>query len=325
MARLEILENTSEIGAGTRGSGLGPEALRYAAIKQNSDFFVRYPVHKITTYNEVLKSPSTLVNAWYLDKISMVYKNVCSEVSRSLGEGSFPIILAGDHSSAGASIAGIKEQHPTKRLGVIWIDAHADLHSPYTTPSGNVHGMPLATAIAEDNVPNAINEPNNVTIDHWEKLKATGGVIPKIQPSDIVFFGVRDTEPPEEALMGKYVIPNFTVDKCRDRGIAACVKDGIRHLRDCDLIYISFDVDSMDCDSVSNGTGTPVPHGFTAQEAYEILASILEQSDKICAFEMVEINPLLDHGGNSMAEVSFGILEQLTQYLEKYTSPIGVD
>ncbi len=311
MAHIKILENASEIGAGTRGPGLGIEALRYAAIKKKSNLFSSYDISAIEHYNDELSRPSEFSNAWYIDRIVEVYKNVCQKVSETLENGSFPVVLAGDHSSAGGTIAGIKHRYPNKRLGVIWIDAHADLHSPYTTPSGNVHGMPLASALAEDNLESAVNQPDDRCVSFWNELKTTGGISPKILPSDIVFFGVRDTEAPEESLMDKFSIPNFTVAQCRESGISSCVKQAIHHLEACDLIYISFDVDSMDSVLVSNGTGTPVPDGFTEDEALDIIRSIINETDKVCAFEMVEINPLLDHHGNKMAEISLDILEKV--------------
>ena len=135
------------------------------------------------------------------------------KVKESLTKKKFPVVLAADHASAGATIAGIKTAFPDKRLGVVWIDAHGDLHSPYTSPTGNVHGMPLAVTLNEDNLACKIREIEPKSISCWEELKNMGGIAPKISAEDLVFFGVRDTEEPEDVLIDKLEIRNFTVEE----------------------------------------------------------------------------------------------------------------
>ena len=137
MIDIKILENRSEIGAGTRGAGLGIDAIKTAALKRGSKFFRGIKRKKIKTENALLYSEVANPFAKYIDGILRVYLKVCAEIENTMKkEDFFPIILSGDHSSAGGTIAGIKLAYPEKRLGVIWIDAHADIHSPYTTPSG---------------------------------------------------------------------------------------------------------------------------------------------------------------------------------------------
>ncbi|HSN47927.1 MAG TPA: arginase, partial [Flavobacterium sp.] len=204
-----------------------------------------------------------------------------------------------------------KSVYPAQTLGVIWIDAHADLHSPYTSPSGNIHGMPLAAAIADDNLTCQINQLAPETQQYWEEMKNIGCKGAKIVPENIVYFGVRDTEEAEDKQIEKYKIKNYKVDEIRYRGLKTCVKEALDSLSNCDILYLSFDVDSMDCDLISYGTGTPVPRGFDQYEIIAIMDQVIETNKVIC-IEFVEINPLLDNKGNKMAETAFEVLEHIT-------------
>lgn len=309
--KIEILGVCSELGAGTRGSSLGLDAIQIASLQYDRSFFLRNKVSNLKTVNQLLYKKVEMPYAKRLDGIADMYGRIERKVSKTLGKGSFPFIIAGDHSSAGGTIAGIKNAYPNKRLGVIWVDAHADLHSPYTSPSGNVHGMPLATAIHEDNLECQNNEPENETIWHWNVMK---GPNPRVKPEDLVFIGVRSTEAPEESIIERYQIPNFTVPQVREKGIDQVVSQSLEYLKDVDILYLSFDVDSMD-PTVSEGTGTPVPGGFTEEEAKEILLGLIADPRLVC-FEMVEVNPLLDKKGNSMGEAAFRILKPVHEKIE---------
>ncbi|WP_407267416.1 arginase [Tenacibaculum maritimum] len=240
-----------------------------------------------------------------------------NHVKVNLQEGRFPVVISGDHSSALGTISGVKSAYPTKRVGVIWIDAHGDLHSPYTSPSGNIHGMPLAAAISDDNLDCQVNhEVSRETSELWERMKNIGIQGQKVKPEDIVFFGVRDTEEPEDKQIEKYGIKNYMVAEVRYRGLKTCVNEALDKLSDCDILYISFDVDAMDCDMISYGTGTPVPKGFDQEEITEIIKNLLE-SEKVVCVEFVEVNPLLDLKGNKMAETAFDILEEVTEKIKE--------
>ena len=316
---IQLIENNSELGAGTRGASLGIDALRISSLNKGSDFFVKNKVIILENNNELLYESVKLASAKRIEGIVQVYNRVCNEVEKTISAGKFPLLLSADHASAGGTIAGIKKKFPNKRLGAIWIDAHADLHSPYTSPTGNVHGMPLATAIAFDNKECQVKEPCKEALKHWDELKETGGMSPKILTDDIVFFGVRDTEFPEDEIIRRESIKNFTVAETRKKGIEAACNEAFEILKDCDIIYISFDVDSMDCDIVSRGTGTPVPNGYTPEEANSIIQALI-QSEKLVCFELVEINPTLDNKQNLMADTAFDILVNTTNTLEKKLS-----
>ncbi|NEQ52946.1 MAG: arginase, partial [Leptolyngbya sp. SIO3F4] len=176
-------------------------------------------------------------------------------------------------------------------------------------------GMPLAIVTAEDNKSQQCNEVSDKTEAYWKRMQEWGEVTPKVNPNDIVFFGVRDTEPPEDYLLEHHGIRNYPVAEVRYRGLDTCVQEALEQLKACDLIYLSFDVDSMDADLVSHGTGTPVSLGFTPEEAFEILRGII-QSDKVRCFEMVEVNPTLDEHRNRMAETAFEILDRTTELIQ---------
>ncbi len=313
--RIKIIKNRSDIGAGTRGADMGIDAIEIAAINKGNDLFNRLDYEDVETHNESIYN---MVKNSFAKRISHVYEQcqrVRLVVERTLSKNFFPIVISGDHSSALGTISGIKAANPDKRLGVIWIDAHADLHSPYTSPSGNIHGMPLGASIYDDNIECRINEVSDETKKYWEKMKNIAMDSEKVNGKDICMFGVRDTESSEDSQIEKYGIKNFKVAEVRHRGINDCVQEALNNLSDCDSIYISFDVDSMDCDMISYGTGTPVPKGFDQYEVIEIIKGLLN-SDKVTCLEFVEVNPLLDKKGNKMAETAFEVLNVITEHYE---------
>jgi arginase len=308
---IKLIKNRSDIGAGTRGADMGIDAIEIAAINKGNDYFNRYAFEDVKTHNESIYN---MVRNSFAKRIEDVYEQ-CTRVSKSVKKNleahHFPIVLSGDHSSALGTISGVKAAFPNKTLGVVWIDAHADLHSPYTSPSGNIHGMPVAAAIGQDNMDCQINEVGRATEKFWNAMKNLGIKGAKVLPQHTVYFGVRDTEAPEDRQMEKLGMRNFMVAEVRYRGIDTCVQEALLSLSDCDMIYISFDVDSMDCDMISYGTGTPVPKGFDPSEIMSIINRIV-QSQKVVCLEFVEINPLLDLKGNKMAETAFEVLDNVT-------------
>ncbi|MDR9398851.1 arginase [Salibacter sp.] len=312
---IKILNMNSELGAGTRGASLGTAAVKIASLNKRSDYFKKHPMKVLPDLNDELVNGTNTPYAKNIEHIARIYETTADAVKATIDGGEFPVVLSGDHSTAGASIAGLKMAHPDKRVGVVWVDAHGDLHSPYSSPSGNVHGMPLATALGHDNEERKINDIDEETKKYWEQLKNVGGICPKFNPEDLVFFGVRDTEEPEDFIMKKHNIPNYRVEEVRYRGLDTCVDEAIEKLRHCDIIYITFDVDSMDCDLISKGTGTPVSKGFDDKEVTHIMKKFIE-TGKVGCFEMVEVNPTLDEKQNKMAETAFDVLEELTPAIE---------
>lgn len=306
--KVKFIEVRSEIGAGTRGASMGPDAIKVAALDYGSNMFKNIESVEVKTENQLLfESPGSLY-AKRAKGIQVMYERVAAEVKKTLQSNAFPFVLAGDHSTAGGTIAGIRMMYPKMRLGVIWVDAHADLHSPYTTPSGNMHGMPLAASLGEDNISNRVNKPDKETIEQWNQIKRIGGISPKIQYRDLVYIAVRDVEPEETALLKKHNVKMFTSGEVKRNGVERIARDTLAYLNHCNLIYISFDVDSMDS-SISKGTGTPVRNGITEKEAGSLLVRLI-QNEKVCCFEVCEVNPTLDKE-NLMAENTFEIIQKV--------------
>lgn len=310
------LINRSEIAAGTRGASLGPGAIMAAARRMGKTFFGDFPTEEIVDVNRYLDVPLVHKYAKRIEGLVEVYECLNDKVSALLKNGKFPIVLAGDHASAGGTIAGLKSAFPQNKLGVVWIDAHADMHTPYTTPSGNVHGMPLSTAVNEDNLECKINDIPIETSTMWNKLKYTGGIAPKIDPEDLVFVAVRDTESQEDSLLKSLKIKNFPVAEVNQKGVKRIVSEIEEKLKDCNMIYVSFDVDSMDPSLTSHGTGTPVDNGLTPSEAKDFL-TLLANNPKTVCMEFVEVNPCLDEKTNKMAEVTAELVEAVVIELKK--------
>lgn len=303
-----IIINKSEIGAGKLGSSHAYEALQEASVKIQSNFFKENTVLEIPIYT----NGQTKINTPFaknINIISVIQKNIIEKTQDIFKRDTLPIIISGDHSSASATIKALKNSNPNKRLGIVWIDAHADLHTPYTTPSGNMHGMPVAAILGLDNLSKQKNQLDSDTLNKWNEIKFD--INNAILPSDIVYIGLRDLENEEIQTLKELNIAHYSVEFCRKTSIEKSIELVLNDLKDCDHIYISFDVDSMDPDLVSYGTGTPVKGGFSKDEIIEILQNLIK-SNKISCCEIVEINPLLENKGeNKMAETTLEILDKV--------------
>lgn len=315
MKKIKMIEVKSELGAGTRGASLGPDALKIASLEYGSNFFGKFKRKEIRDSSRLLFKDPIRTHAKRIRGIIEVFQKLARSVHDEIEFGEFPIVISGDHSSGGGSIAGVKMAFPDKRIGVIWIDAHADLHSPYTTPSGNVHGMPVAASLGIDNLTMAQNElEDDRTFEYWEVLKNVGGICPKIYPSDLVFIGVRDMEEPEIEYIKSNNVKLFTVEEVREKKIKNIVKEAREYLAHCDVLYITFDVDSLDS-SIISGTGTPVSGGFSVREVTKLLEGLCKDPRLVC-FEITEINPLLDND-NSTALTVFPIFKTAVNVIKK--------
>jgi len=312
MKNIKLIEVPSEIGAGTRGASLGIDAIKIAALDYMSNFFVHFPSEKVETENQLLFEPIYSPYAKRLNGILSMTQKISKAVEGSIKNNFFPIVISGDHSNALGTIAGLKAAIPEGRIGVIWIDAHADLHTPYTTPSGNIHGMPLSASIGDDNLENKVHDLDEKTTKQWEQLKNINKICPKILGEDVVFISLRDYEKEEKALIDKYGMKVITTSEVRRKGVENVVRSTLRFLNECTHLYVSFDVDSLDS-SISKGTGTPVGNGLREREADDLVSKLM-QNRKICCFEITEVNPTLDKE-NLMAEIAFNILQRSVNVL----------
>lgn len=303
--RFKLITVESDFGAGRQGAAAGPQALIDELRALN------FEKADIYNYTRLIPKPVKPTDDTPFGKnievISEFQQKVCDNVVETLQVGKVPFIFSGDHSNANALISGVKDFYANQRIGVIWIDAHADLHSPYTTPSGNIHGMPLAALMGDDHREMAHNEPHEITKHLWNNLKRLGRrrISPKLQGPDIVFIALRSTEKEEEHIIAKEGIKAFRPGDIRSHGIEAVARMALRHLKGCDFIYISFDVDSLDS-SISVGTGTPVENGLSLEEATTLLR-IFRGIPNLAGYEITEINPSLDRE-KPMAKVIAGLL-----------------
>ena len=174
---------------------------------------------------------------------------------------------------------------------MIWIDAHADLHTPYTTPSGNIHGMSLAALLRQDNLLQQIHTLTPEVECYWQHLKYLAPTSQGILPQDICFLGFRDYEIQEQILIEKLSIPNYSTKKIRELGFEKVLSQVKQQFVDVDLLYVSFDVDALDVGLIS-ATGTPVSEGFTETEISMLLEQLLALPN-LSAFEITEFNPTL--------------------------------
>ncbi len=289
---IHVLGFPMDLGAGRRGVDMGPSALRIAGIVNRLRDELNLSVKDLgdivihTAESEEAGDESLR----YLNEIARASEQLCGRVKSIMDDGHFPLILGGDHSMSIGSIAGIGAhcEERGKRLGVIWVDAHSDVNVPQTTPSGNIHGMPLAVAMG---------------FGH-ERLTAIGGTFPKVAVRDVAIIGARDIDAGERELIRTKGIPTYTMYEIDRDGIYSIIKRVLdRMRRDVDHIHVSFDLDSVD-PTVAKGVGTPVPGGLSYREAHMIMETIAE-SGKLGSFEVVEVNPTLDDMNRS-AEFAVG-------------------
>lgn len=281
----------SDIGAGKHGTTKGVEQLTTHCQTQHNA-----PIISIvnTAKNSDLPTYNTPVPAKYIDQLTPFFRDtlvpiLTQELLICQANHKLPIIISGDHSNAMGNVASFINANADKKIGVVWIDAHADLHSVYTTPSGNMHGMPVATVIGEDNLDCQIGQADPETIAQWNDLK---NLAKNLAPTDIHFLGVRDTEPPEEHLIEKYGIFCHSTTNHRNKGFATVLTQLTQKLSAYDTVYVSFDIDSLD-KALVPATGTPVNDGYTVSEMGAIF-DVLLALPNIGAFELTEFNPSLD-------------------------------
>ena len=304
---IQIVFAPSEIGAGTRGSSLGPESIKIASWDFKSDFFIKHPILEIPTKNNTIYNSIKFPYAKRIAEIIEVCQNLSKSVEEIITKKKLPVVISGDHSLAKGTIAGIQNAKKNGQLGLIWIDAHADLHTPYTTPSGNVHGMSLAASLMLDNAKYKVRPIDESIKKLWENYKNLSQSKTKINSSDVIILSLRDYEPEEMEIIKQLKINVITTNELRKNGVEFTTRKIFKTLQNCTDIYISLDVDSLDS-SISKGTGTPCSNGLKTKEMEDLITKLME-NEKIACFEITEINPTLDNE-NIMAEIAFNILRR---------------
>lgn len=280
-----------DLGAGTQGTNLGPEAIRIAGMVKRLEA-IGYSVDDrgdipADRGNAKIVEGTNLKN---LKEIVKVNSLLCKEVSMVMEEGMIPVVLGGDHSIAIGTIFGVL-QHK-KNLGVIWFDAHGDINTAETSPSGNIHGMPVAV----------------LTGMGHEDLTSIGGNV-FLKRENLVYVGSRDLDEGERKAMKEQGIKVFTMYEIDDMGIKKVMEEAIKIAGEgTDGIHVSFDLDAVDPE-VAPGTGTKVPGGMGYRETHHAL-EMIAMSNKLVSVEFVEVNPLLDRQ-NSTAEVTVALAGSL--------------
>jgi arginase len=304
----KILICSSEVGAGKRGASLGPDAIRIAAVNLLYNLFYQIPSDEIKTQKLNRFSPE-YKSAKYIKLIAATHSKICRKMCNTQLQGYKTLIFSGDHSNAAGFISGFREAYPDKKLGVIWIDAHGDIHSPYTSPSGNMHGMPMAILLGYDNREAQVKPLRPVVLKKWERLKRTGKskITPKLLPEDLVYIDIRDLEKQEWEAIKNLKIKHYTPDDRRKKGTNKIAAEVVKYFEGYDGIYVSFDVDSLD-PSISRGTGTPVDDGLSLDDA-KILLKTFTRMPNFKSLEVTEVNPLLD-SENKMANAVVKILRE---------------
>jgi arginase len=222
----------------------------------------------------------------YLPEITKACEKLARTVRRILNGGNFPLVLGGDHSMAIGTIAGVAGycRAEKKRLGVIWVDAHADINVPGTSPSGNIHGMPVAASIG-------LGAP---------ELSAVGGKFRKLDPTNVVMIGLRSVDEGERTIIRDHGVRAYTMTDIDRLGIYNVIEESLDYLQSrTDHIHVSFDLDSVD-PAIAKGVGTPVPGGLTYREAHTIMEAIAARG-ALGSLEVAEVNPILDNMNKSAA------------------------
>jgi arginase len=278
--KVRIIGVPMDLGASRRGVDMGPSALRVAGLQTR----LKQLGHQVEDIGNIsVKQPEEMSygekRAKYLDEIAETCKDLAEAIQKSLEEGYFPLVLGGDHSIAAGAAAGVASffRKDKKDIGYIWLDAHGDMNTPESSPSGNVHGMPLATIMG-------YGPPELVDLM---------GFKPKAEPGNIVIVGARDLDAQERKIVKKSGIHVFTMRDIDERGMREVMSDALKYaMDDTGGIAVSLDMDFVD-PSDAPGVGTPVRGGVTYREAH-LAMEMIADSNAMASLEVVEINPVID-------------------------------
>jgi arginase len=273
--KIAVIGSPLDLGAGRRGVDMGPSAIRYAGL----DARLAELGHEVIDRGNVETAvpEATAVGderARFLPQIKETCGRVAALVGEAAAAGQLPLVLGGDHSVALGSLAGLAEVHGPG--GVVWIDAHGDLNSPDTTPSGNVHGMVLAAALG-------LAGP---------RFREDGWGLPAIGEGRVALVGVRSLDDGERDVLGGLDARVFTMSDIDRLGVERAVREALAHVAGPGFVHVSLDMDVVDPD-VAPGVGTPVRGGLSYREAHLVL-ELLAESGLVSSLDVVEVNPILD-------------------------------
>lgn len=274
--QIDVIGVPIDLGAGRRGVDMGPSAIRYAHLQDNladlgytvrDEGNIEVPIAEMCAISDPKLK--------YIDCIIPMSRRVSGAVSTSVQGGHFPLVLGGDHSLSIGSVRGAARQ---KKIGVLWVDAHADFNTHLTTPSGNIHGMPLAALCGMGDLR---------LVQLWEEST------PVVDPKRVAVIGARDLDAGEKNNLQEAGVMVQSMEQLDRHGLVSIMEKALdRITRDVDGIYLSFDMDSLD-PRHAPGVGTPVPAGLTQREAH-LICEMVAETGKLVGMDMVEVNPILD-------------------------------
>jgi arginase len=286
--RVTLIGVPLDLGAGRRGVDMGPSAFRVAEV----DARIAQLGHEVTDRGDLrVKIQETQQpgdpRLKYLREIVEVCEALRDRVDEALRQGATPVVLGGDHSVAMGTIAGVARhfrREQQKKIGLIWFDAHADANTADTSPSGNIHGMPLAAVLG-------LGAPSLVNL---------AGFCPMVDGASAALVGIRDVDPAERANVRATGVGAFTMRDVDERGMRAVMEGAIARAGEGTAgIHVSFDMDGMDPD-YAPGVGTPSPGGLSYREAH-LAMEMLADTGRVVSAEFVEVNPVLDHRNGTAA------------------------
>ena len=282
---VHVLGVPMDLGSGRRGVDMGPSAIRIAGLEER----LRELGHTVVDEGDLdIKNIEELkvgdVRARFLPEIARASRLVCAKVARIVERGEFPLVLGGDHSISAGTVSGIATALAPagKKVGLLWIDAHGDINTPETSPSGNIHGMPVASLLGE-------GPP---------ELTGIGGDGRKVDPKNVALVGIRSLDDGEKARLKRFGVQVHTMSDVDRQGIHRVMKKALaRVTAGTDHVHVSFDLDAVD-PTVAPGVGTPVKGGLDYREAHLIM-EFLHDSGVMRSLELVEVNPILDDRNSS--------------------------
>lgn len=289
-----VMSVSIDLGAGRRGVDMGPSALRIAGVTETVER-LGYRVHEagtVTAGGFETTDPGSEPRTRFLAEITDVACRTRERVAGSLEEGRLPLVLGGDHSLSIGSVAAVARHHRARgeSIGLVWVDAHADMNTPATSPSGNIHGMSLAVLLGRGQ----------------ETLTGMCGGGPALRPENVTILGARELDPGERALVAELGVRVFTMSEIDERGIAVCMDEALRRATAGTAgFHLSFDLDALD-PREAPGVGTPVQGGLTYREGH-LVCEKAAGTERMVSLEVVELNPVLDDR-NHTARLAVGLI-----------------
>ena len=279
-----------DLGAGRRGVDMGPSAIRYAGLDQQLAAKLGVTVSDAGNVGSPVVETTSMgdEHARYLDQILDLCDRLARLVSEAAGRGAMPLVLGGDHSVALGSLVGMAQAHGPG--GVVWLDAHGDLNTPQTSPSGNVHGMVLAAALGLAG----------------DSFRRDGWPLPAVEPGRLALVGVRSLDEGERELLRGLEAKVFTMSEVDRIGIEPCMRQALAHAAGGAFLHISLDMDAVDPD-YAPGVGTPVRGGLSYREAHLAMETVAS-SGLLDSMDVVEVNPILDRE-NATGQLAVELVE----------------